>query len=77
MTEPLTPVEARLAALFMFLQADAPRPSDDLKQAVMRGVRRQHLLRAALAALEDVLAALARAVAVVLGISSPPRTATA
>ena len=77
MTEPLSPVEARLTTLLLFLQVEAPRPTDDLKEAVMRGIRRQHVARAALAALEDLITALGRALAVVLGISSPPRTATA
>ena len=71
--EPRTPAEERLAALLLLLVAEAPRSTDALRDAVMRAVRRQHVLRSALAAIEDLLAALARAVAVVLGLH-PPRS---
>jgi hypothetical protein len=78
-SEPRTPAEERLAALFLLLVADAPRPSEALREAVMRGVRRQHLLRSALAVIEELLAALVRGLAVVLGLRPPrpPRTVSA
>ena len=78
MSEPVTPAHERLATLLFFLRAESPRPSDDLHEAVMRSIRRTHVLRSALAAVQDVLAALAEALAVVLGLRRPaPRTGTA
>jgi hypothetical protein len=76
MSEPQTPAESRLLALLLFLREEAPQATDDFKQAVMRAARREHLVRAALAALEDLMSALAHAVAVVLGLSSPRTAAT-
>ena len=52
--EPRIPAEERLAALFLLLVAEAPRSTDALREAVMRAVRRQHVLRSALAAIEDL-----------------------
>jgi hypothetical protein len=72
MSEPVSPAHERLAALLLFLRVDAPRPSDDLREAVMRSIRRTHVLRSALAAVQDVLEALANALAVVLGLRPPP-----
>ncbi len=69
---PRTPAEERLATLCLLLVADLPHSTDALREAVMRNVRRQHLLRSALAAIEDLLAALVDALAVVLGLR-PPR----
>ena len=71
MSEPVSPAHERLATLLLFLRADAPRPSDELGEAIMRSIRRTHVLRSALAAVQDVLAALAEALAVVLGLRRP------
>jgi hypothetical protein len=71
-TEPRTPAEERLAALFLLLRADAPRPSDDLRTAIMRSLRRQHLVRSALAVIEELLTAIGRALAVLFGVHPSP-----
>lgn len=76
MSEPGSATEVRLASLLMLLRLDAPRPSDSFAESVMRAVRRQHLTRSVVSALEDFFAAAARALAVLFGLT-PPRAATA
>lgn len=76
MSETGSAAEIRLAGLLMLLRLDAPRPSDSLAESVMRAVRRQHLTRTVVSAIEDFLAAAARALAVLFGLT-PPRTAPA
>ena len=73
MTDPVVPAHERLTALFLLLAAEAPRPSDTLTASVMRTARRQHVVRRAVAVLEELAAALASALGVLLGIVPPTR----
>ena len=73
MTDPTVPAHERLTAIFLLLAAEAPRASDSLADSVMRTARRQHVVRRAMAVLEELAVALVSALGVLLGIVPPAR----
>jgi hypothetical protein len=65
---PLTPAEARLLGLLVYLQAEALRPGEPLETAIMRTLRWQVIVRGALREVAGVIDGIADTLARLLGL---------